>query len=222
VDAGSTLLESKRRCEIQDSIEPLIRLSYDGPMRWARSYSIIDHQILHGRYLHRLSHESMILYLFLVVVGDRQGRSFYSDRSIMEILRLNGPKLHQAREELISEGLISYRRPYWEVKNIPQRRGHGRDDKAIHPLPSRSPGTELLSDPGPDGDLTKARLAYLSRILSEQETKEGLYSGPLSLPDRGVVQRASDLKGSAGPRVVKDERSKDKLPGSGQVYEGVP
>ncbi|OGP96081.1 MAG: hypothetical protein A2157_19010 [Deltaproteobacteria bacterium RBG_16_47_11] len=37
-------------------------------MRWARSYSIIDHQILHGRYLHRLSHESISLYLFLVVV----------------------------------------------------------------------------------------------------------------------------------------------------------
>ena len=91
-------------------------------MRWARSYSIIDHQILHGRYLHRLSHEAMALYLFLVVVGDRQGRSFYADRSITEILRLSGPRLHQAREELIQEGLISYRRPYWEVKNLPQRR----------------------------------------------------------------------------------------------------
>ncbi len=31
-------------------------------MRWARSYSLIDPQIFQGRYLHRLSHESMILY----------------------------------------------------------------------------------------------------------------------------------------------------------------
>src|SRR4030065_1158704 len=99
-------------------------------MRWARSYSIIDHQILHGGYLNRLSHESMILYLFLVVVGDRQGRSFYSERSIMEILRLSGPKLNHAREELISEGLISYRRPYWEAKKKPQGRSHARDDNA--------------------------------------------------------------------------------------------
>ena len=53
----------------------------------------------------------MILYLFLVVVGDRQGRSFYSDRSITEILRLSAPQLYHAREQLISEGLISYRRP---------------------------------------------------------------------------------------------------------------
>jgi len=125
-------------------------------MRWARSYSIIDHQILQGGYLHRLSHEAMILYLFLVVVGDRQGRSFYSDQSIMEILRLSGPKLAHAREELISEALIRYRRPYWEVKNLTQRRDHGRDHKADDPLSSGRPGTQLLSDPRPDRDVAKA------------------------------------------------------------------
>jgi hypothetical protein len=145
-------------------------------MRWARSYSIIDHQILHGRYLQRLSHESMILYLFLVVVGDRQGRSFYSDRSIMEILRLSGPKLHHAREELISEALVSYKRPYWEVKNIPQRRDHGRDNKADDPLSSGRPGTELLSDPRPDRDFAKACLAHISKILSGEE-KEDVHTG---------------------------------------------
>ena len=164
----------------------------------------------------------MILYLFLVVVGDRQGRSFYSDRSITAILRLSGPKLNHAREELISEGLLSYRRPYWEVKNIPQRRDHGRDNKADDPLSSGRPGTELLSDPRPDRDVAKACLAHLSRILSGQEGKEGLYSGRIPLSDRGVVQRASDLKGAAGPRVVKDEGGKDKLPCGGEVYEGVP
>jgi hypothetical protein len=99
------LPERKRRCEIQDSIEPLPRLFYDGPLRWAQSYSIIDHQIRADIFI-GFSPDSLILDLFLVVVGDPQGRSFYSDRSITEILRLNGPKLHQAREELISEGLI--------------------------------------------------------------------------------------------------------------------
>jgi len=97
-------------------------------MRWARSYSIIDHQILHGGYLNRLSHESMVLYLFLVVVGDRQGRSFYSDRLITEVLRLSCPMLDRARKELVSEGLINYRMPYWEVKNISQRRNNARDE----------------------------------------------------------------------------------------------
>jgi len=151
----------------------------------------------------------MILYLFLVVVADRQGRSFYSDRSITEILRLNDSKLHQAREQLISERLIGYRRPYWEVKNIPPRRDHGRDDKTNDPLSSGQPQTELLPDPRPDRDLAKACLAHISRILSGQERKEGLSSEALPLPDRGVVQRASDLKGPAGPQVVKNKGGQD-------------
>jgi len=150
----------------------------------------------------------MILYLFLVVVGDRQGRSFYSERSITEILRVSVSALHHAREELISEGLISYRRPYWEVKNIPQRRDHGRDPQADNPLSSGRPEAELLPDPRPDRDLAKACLAHISRMLSG-EKKEGFPAGPIPLSDRGVVQRASDLKGPAGPRVVKDEGNKD-------------
>jgi len=177
-------------------------------MRWARSYSIVDHQILHGRYLHRLSHESMILYLFLVVVGDRQGRSFYSDRSITEMLRLSDPQLHHAREELISEGLISYRRPYWELKNLTERRDHGRDPKADHPLSSGRPKTELLPDPRPDRDLAKACLAHISRMLSG-EKKKGFPAGSIPISDRGVVQRASDLKGPAGPRLVKGQGNQD-------------
>ena len=135
-------------------------------MRWARSYSIIDHQVLHGGYLNRLSHEAMVLYLFLVVVGDREGRSYYSDRSVTEILRVSAPGLEHARKELISEGLIRYRRPYWEVKNIPQRRSHARDGTADDPVSSGHPEPELLSDTGPDRDFAKACLAHISRILS--------------------------------------------------------
>ncbi len=95
-------------------------------MRWARSYSIIDHQLLHGGWLHRLSHESMVLYLFLVVVGDREGKSFYGDARIMDILRLDWERFDAARSELIREGLIDYRRPYWWVKDIHDERGDGK------------------------------------------------------------------------------------------------
>ncbi len=70
-------------------------------MRRAKSYSIIDHQLLHGGYLNRLGRESMVLYLFLALVGDRSGRSFYADVTITGILRLERQALHQARLELI-------------------------------------------------------------------------------------------------------------------------
>lgn len=93
-------------------------------MRWAKSYSIVDHQLLHGRYLHRLSHEALVLYLFLVVVGDREGRSFYGDTTMAGILRLNDRELNSARLELLREGLIDYRSPYWWVKNIEEGDGY--------------------------------------------------------------------------------------------------
>jgi hypothetical protein len=93
-------------------------------MRRAKSYSIVDHALLHGGYLRRLSHESLILYLFLVVVGDREGRSFYREETIQEILRLTDRQLISARAQLTGEGLIEYRRPYWWVSTI-QGGAHG-------------------------------------------------------------------------------------------------
>jgi hypothetical protein len=87
-------------------------------MRSARSYSIVDHQLYHGGYLHRLSHEAMALYLCLVVVGDRDGRSFYGEATLGEILRLEPAALAAARSALLREGLIDLRKPYWWVRSL--------------------------------------------------------------------------------------------------------
>lgn len=87
-------------------------------MREAKSYSIVDHALLHGGYLGRLSHAALSLYLFLAVVGDRDGRSFYSEASICGILRLGARELGASRAELIQAGLVRYRRPYWWVESL--------------------------------------------------------------------------------------------------------
>ncbi len=92
-------------------------------MRRAKSYSILDHELLHGKYLHRLSHSSMVLYLFLVIVGDRNGRSFYSERAIMAILRLSIDDYNLAKKELSYFQLVDYRHPHFlvqELKGNPQ------------------------------------------------------------------------------------------------------
>lgn len=117
-------------------------------MRWAKSYSIIDHQILHGGYLHRLSHEAMILYLFLVVVGDREGRSFYADTTIMDILRLDSTELEAARLELQAEGLIYCRGPYYFVRNIEGGKEHvgGCKRKDVIPEVIRDLAKDCLKD----------------------------------------------------------------------------
>ncbi len=88
--------------------------------------------------------------------------------------------------EVISQGLISSKRPFWEVKKIAQRREYGRNDKRNDPLSSGRPEDELLPDPGADRDIAKACLASVSRMFSG-EKKEGILAGPLPLPDHGVV-----------------------------------
>ena len=87
-------------------------------MRQAKSYSIVDHRLLHGGFLARLTHRALALYLFLCVVGDLDGRSFYSDQSVCKILRFSFTETISARSELIRAGLIDYRSPYWWVKSL--------------------------------------------------------------------------------------------------------
>jgi len=87
-------------------------------MRHAKSYSIVDHQLLHGGYMKSLSHEALSLYLFLVIVGDRDGRSYYSQPSIVKILRFTDFELNKAIMDLQNYGLIQYRTPYFFVENL--------------------------------------------------------------------------------------------------------
>ena len=90
-------------------------------MRWAKSYSIIDHEFLHQEYFKSLSLEALALYFFLVVVGDRDGRSYYAERSIADSLRLSPEKFQRALNDLTLLGLIDFRRPYFWVKNLSPR-----------------------------------------------------------------------------------------------------
>jgi len=112
-----------------------------GTMRQARSYSIVDHALLHGGFLARLSHQTLVLYLFLVVVGDREGRSFYKDASICSILRLSASELCRARDELVASGLIDFRSPSTWVKSLSQRK-----TLATTSLPSPSPAQRSSDD----------------------------------------------------------------------------
>lgn len=125
-------------------------------MRHAASYGIVDRKLLFDRYLHRLSLEAMAVYLFLVLAADRDGRSFYSDASIIGILRLPGLKLTNARQELIEAGLIRCRRPYWWVESLtraqpPTFNSHPRASAPIRPprpspMPVRGIIPEALRD----------------------------------------------------------------------------
>lgn len=131
-------------------------------MRSAASYGIVDRKLLFDRYLHRMSPEGMALYLFLVLAADREGRSYYGDRSIGEILRLSPPGLAAARAELLAAGLIAYRAPNWWVKNL------SSPAKALPPLEPRPCASSHPSrEPAPIRGAVPGALRELIRSLEE-------------------------------------------------------
>lgn len=83
--------------------------------RVPRQFSWVDQRLVRERYIDRLSHEACTLYLFLVTVADAQGLSYYADRSLSQRLSMSTAQLHQARQALITQRLLAYRRPLYQV-----------------------------------------------------------------------------------------------------------
>ena len=80
-----------------------------------KQFSWVDQRLVRDRYIDQLSHPACALYLFLVTVADAQGLSYYADPSLCQRLSLTGPELHQARQALLTLGLIAYQRPLYQV-----------------------------------------------------------------------------------------------------------
>lgn len=81
-------------------------------------FSWIDQRIIGQRCLGRLSHRATALYLFLVIVGDDKGLSFYSDRTIGDHLNSSPDELARCRAELIGARLIAYHRQLYQVLSL--------------------------------------------------------------------------------------------------------
>jgi hypothetical protein len=80
-----------------------------------KQFSWVDQRLVRERYIDQLSHQACALYLFLVTVADAQGLSYYADPSLCQRLSMTSPELHQARQALITRGLVAYQRPLYQV-----------------------------------------------------------------------------------------------------------
>jgi len=78
-------------------------------------FSWIDHRLVRDKHICRCSHQALALYLFLITVCDGQGLSYWSDASIMRLLKLDQPALLGARQELVHARLIAYQSPLYQV-----------------------------------------------------------------------------------------------------------
>jgi hypothetical protein len=116
--------------------------------RVPQQFSWVDQRLVRERYIDQLSHEACALYLFLVTVADAQGLSYYADPSVCQRLSLTGPALHQARQVLITRGLVTYQRPLYQVLAL---------DAAPHEAPLRA-STDAVDDAPVDMKAVFARI----------------------------------------------------------------
>lgn len=83
--------------------------------RVPKQFSWVDQRLVRERYIDRLSHEACALYLFLVTVADAQGLSYYAEPSLCQRLSMSTVQLRQARQALITQRLLAYRHPLYQV-----------------------------------------------------------------------------------------------------------
>ena len=83
-------------------------------------FSFIPHRFLTDGFLASLSQKELLLYLFLVLVSDRHGLSFYSYDAICSLLQLSVDEYIKARDGLIKRDLIAFDGTLFQVLDLPE------------------------------------------------------------------------------------------------------
>jgi hypothetical protein len=89
--------------------------------RISGSFSWIDHRILTDGFLTSMRREEILLYFFLVLVGDKNGVSFYSYDKICQLLKIELDDYIQARNLLIQRSLIACHQGRFQVLELPKQ-----------------------------------------------------------------------------------------------------
>jgi hypothetical protein len=70
-------------------------------------------------FIHRLTHQEILLYLFLVLASDHQGLSAYRPETICAGLKLSLRQYQKVRQSLIRKDLIAFEDPLFQVLSLP-------------------------------------------------------------------------------------------------------
>lgn len=100
----------------------MIRKTVLNPKRVRRigsSFAFIEHRFVSDGFLKRLGHHELILYLFLVLVSDRNGISYYSYEKICAMLHLHLDQYLDARDALIQKDLVAFDGTLFQVLSLP-------------------------------------------------------------------------------------------------------
>lgn len=83
------------------------------------SFGFIPHRFLTDGFLSKLGQHELLLYLFLVLVADRYGLSFYGCDSICSLLGLDADQYLKARDGLLEKDLITFDGTIFQVLSLP-------------------------------------------------------------------------------------------------------
>ena len=89
--------------------------------RISGSFAFVEHRFLRDGFWSSLEHHELLLYLFLVLVSDRQGLSDYSYEKICTLLRICPDEYIVARNELIKKDLIAFDGFLFQVLSLPDK-----------------------------------------------------------------------------------------------------
>jgi hypothetical protein len=84
------------------------------------SFAFIEHRFLRQGFWQSLNHHELLLYLFLVLVADRQGLSYYCYDKICMLLRISVDDYILARDALIDKDLIAFDGQLFQVLSLPE------------------------------------------------------------------------------------------------------
>ena len=85
-----------------------------------KSFCFISHRFLTDGFLQSMTRHELALYVFLVLASDRNGISFYSDKTICSILAFKEDEYIFARSCLIHKDLIMYDGTLFQVLSLPE------------------------------------------------------------------------------------------------------
>lgn len=82
-------------------------------------FSFIPHRFLTDGFLASLNPQELLLYLFLVLVSDRYGLSFYSYDAMCSLLQMTLDQYIEARNSLVEKDLIAFDGTIFQVLELP-------------------------------------------------------------------------------------------------------
>lgn len=97
-------------------------------------FSFIPHRFITDGFFASLDQKELLLYLFLILVSDRFGISFYSYDSICSLLQMRIDQYIKARDSLMDKDLIAFDGTLFQVLSLPKKRPDRQKSQGLSPV----------------------------------------------------------------------------------------